>query len=369
MGSKGIIFVHGTSQDAAQQNETIYKLAGRAKMSGVRWVCLDGVGSTGRAIKDLTAHSPEWSQPLSDEPDLMLDYLYEWTAGTIWGRRISDLSDEITAHAMEMMRDGVDDIQMVGFSRGAVAIAMAAEGMGKKLKRADFKGSLSLTLLDPVPGSFRVPQSIKIPDLFENVKLYTSIHEARPCFQALSLQMSPGTKFTGETFIGVHGDIGGSTKRGMTDIVFDDLARALDLNGPFLSQEARMGLLLGAMTESSYSQPGMLNSMLKRRFLQGYQGYDTALPGLPMWHIPSSMHLGEMMGNPGVRDLISEVSPREYKEYDWDKHDKQINQLWQARFQNPVTLMTPRPSSVSASGRVIHYPPMRRMLRPLLKKL
>lgn len=305
MSKKGIIFVHGTGQDISSQNETTVKLFKQAQAEGHIVAQIGGPGSTERnflRLQKLTGTVDSYT-PI-DEIGLPLDYGLLNLTGNALGTGVDDITEEIQELVQKMLSQGVSELILVGFSRGAVSLALALEKIDKSFKSLIIKIPISVCLLDPVPGPFLIKKSAVIPRWVNRLMLLVAEHEGRPGFAQFEIKKYPETKLISDLVMGVHGDIGGSTLSTMTHIVYDDVTRFLGLKGHRLSIDSRQDMILDMMFNSDqYTRPSWTYRLMPRTFEGG--------PFFPSWRpvtseqniieMPSERLYNEVQFNPMIR--------------------------------------------------------------------
>lgn len=274
---KGLIVVHGTSQDITSINETTVHITRAARAAGHLVVNIGGPGSTERSILRGIVRDPLRAEytPI-DEIALPLDYGWDVLAGTATGAGMDDIVADIKRAVREMIEKGVTSIDLLGFSRGAVSLAMALDAIGKELGgRTSLPVPVRVCLLDPVPGPYLVPQEITIPPIVKECMLLTSKHEGRLGFRNLGLSVDPGVRFTGDLVMGVHGDIGGSTQSPLTRLVKDRVAEFLGLPTLRLTpMERYVALMLVILAATEYTNPGWMQRMSRRAIGWSVAGHE-----------------------------------------------------------------------------------------------
>lgn len=290
---KGLIVVHGTAQDSCSSFETTVKIAKAARAEGYFVIELGGPGSTERAILRGIERNPDLAEytPI-DEIGLPLDYVWDFMSGIASGSGIQDIVRDILAAGLSMQAAGVTSIDLVGFSRGAVAIALAlqeAESKGVKLPA----GSVNACLLDPVPGPFFVPQRLKIPAFVGKCMVLTSKHEGRLGFRNPEITLSEGVRLEADIVMGVHGDIGGSTQSPIAQLAMDQVARFIGLSALRLGYHERLWLATMATLDGpKYTNPGPLQWMSRRGIGWSGTGHEHSFENL---EFPSARTGSELM--------------------------------------------------------------------------
>ncbi len=264
---RGLIFVHGTSQDRTSLNELTVRMAAVARGQSYLTIDIGGPGSTERSVLRMLEFDPEAASPSSfEELSVPLDYAMFVATGTATGRGIDGIVEDVIAKARMMLESGVTRIDIVGFSRGAVAAAMALERIDRILL-APPRIEVNACLLDPVPGPILVPKLIRLPPWLRRCGVFSSVHESRPGFNILGLVIPPEVELTSVSVIGVHGDIGGSTRSKVHRLVADRVAEFLDLPGFSLDSLARVELIVDAMEDPSpYVLPALPQGVISRPY-------------------------------------------------------------------------------------------------------
>lgn len=311
---KGIIVVHGTSQDITSTNEVTTQIAKAARSAGYFVVDIGGPGSTERSIKRCLKWNPLLEEATSlHEIEFPLDYAWNVVSGTATGSGIDDIIKDIQDAVELMLKQGVTSIDLVGFSRGAVALALALERVQKETKvEIRLPIPLGVCLLDPVPGPYFVPKRVEIPPFVDRLMLLTSKHEGRPGFTHLDISVSSKVKFTGDLLMGVHGDIGGSTQSDMTLLVRDQVAKFVGLPALQLSMEERLLRTLKIIADpSKYVNPG-IPQWLSRRAI-GWSGHEHHQDVLELPSASSAEELWKLPLPPLVQPKVGKLSPRPVK--------------------------------------------------------
>ena len=274
---KGFIVVHGTSQDSTSATETTVQLAKAARAAGHHVVEIGGPGSTERAILRALKLNPELAEPSRIEDiGIPLDHVWQLAAGTATGAGLDDIVDDIKAAAMKMVKAGVTSINLVGFSRGAVSLALALQRIGEEMGPAvRLAVPVNVCLMDPVPGPYLVPKQVKIPSFVDRLLLLVSKHEGRPGFRHLDLVVSPEVQFKGDLVMGVHGDIGGSTQSAMTALIKDEVAQFVDVPALRVSPQQRLELAMKIIADPRPYTFHSLAQMMVRRAI-GWSGHEGA---------------------------------------------------------------------------------------------
>jgi hypothetical protein len=299
---------------------------------------IGGPGSTERSILRGLKRDPFLAQPSSIyDIDLPLDHLWDVAAGTFVGSGIDDIVDEVKVAVLGMVNAGVSSVDLVGFSRGAVSLALALQRIGEELGPT-FRTPvpINVCLLDPVPGPYLVPKHVEIPSFVNRLLLFVSKHEGRWGFLNLGLSVSPEVTFRSDLVMGVHGDIGGSTRSAMTILVKDEVAEFLGLPSFRLSLEERVRKTLEIMANPSpYTHPGIMQ-MWERRAL-GWSGHE----GDPdVIELPSARAMEDLQKY-RFPDEEEEAEPLgQHDELEWSAKKWLTNASW-PRVMKPFKRMQP----------------------------
>lgn len=273
---KGFIVVHGTSQDIMSTTETTVQLAKAAQAAGHQVVQIGGPGSTERAILRGLERDPSTAEySRIEDIGFPLDYGWDVLAGTATGAGMDGIVNEIRAAALKMLKSGVTSINLVGFSRGAVSLALALQRIGEEMGTVQLPVPIKVCLMDPVPGPYLVPKTIKIPSFVDSMLLLISKHEGRPGFRHLDLIVSPEVKFRADLVMGVHGDIGGSTQSAMTTLIKDEVSQFVGLAALRLSPEQRFERTLQIIANPRPYTFHSFAQMMARRAI-GWSGFEGA---------------------------------------------------------------------------------------------
>lgn len=234
MPQVGHLIIHGTSQDIMSTNETTVRLARHLAESGNKVIEIGGPGSVESAMRLAQVGREEYT-PIH-EMDPGLDYGLGLVSGAAFGTGIEEIVEQGVAALKLLIEQGATSIKIIGFSRGAVASAMICDRL--KNDAAMRRVAVTIALLDPVPGPFFVPKTLVIPGWVREVVLLTSRNEGRPGFNHLNVELGGrDTVLLGDTFFGVHGDIGGSTLSPVNTLAMDALVKKLRLPYPVKSDE------------------------------------------------------------------------------------------------------------------------------------
>ncbi|SAL67568.1 hypothetical protein AWB69_07788 [Caballeronia udeis] len=278
-GDTAYIIVHGSGQDGTSHRENTVKLAKHLRAIGEHVYEIGGPGSTERALKQyIEAVEGRIIRPI-DEVGIPLDHAFELGFGMGAGGRLDNIVKEGEQAIYEFLRKGIRKFKIVGFSRGAVASVLLAQRLPIFRDIVDIQSiDLSLGLLDPVPGPILVPQHLVIPEYVKHTVLLIARDEGRPGFRHLSLQReNPRTRLTVDMIRGVHGDVGGSTQSGTTDLSLDYLVRNLEVPHRLLSLQERLDKIVETMMNSDRSvNLGIAQQYTRRDY--GW-GVPTSTPG------------------------------------------------------------------------------------------
>jgi hypothetical protein len=171
-----------------------------------------------------------------------LDYAKSLIGGVISGEG----TDRTVLEAIDLLRpllESGQDIDLIGFSRGAVTATLVAAHLGQFYadpRQRTARGRIRLTLLDPVPGPLFIQKSITLKSsLVRSVYIAVSKHEGRPGFAQLALGFDgDSSAMAGEMSIGGHPDIGGSNGSQLSKTHLRTVLKMHALTGPDLMTDA-----------------------------------------------------------------------------------------------------------------------------------
>ena len=354
-----LMVFHGTGQDMGSKNELTVRLVEAAQDEGREVFQLGGPGSTERSLKAPFG----LAQPSSlHEIDIPLDYAYKTLAGVAVGEGIGDIVDEGMEAFMKKINKS-SSIHLIGFSRGAVAIALMLEMAGKHLdKQPGQLPNIRVTLLDPVPGPIGIKQHITLPRCVTELNLLYSKHEGRPGFQHLDISLSRPIRFNSDMNIGVHGDIGGSTQSPLALTNQDRVMKSTGLPG--LGQRQMHDASLDAfLNATNYSDRLKWQT---RQFKSNSSGIwlpsdraDFEMPSdTANKHILYSPLANTLFGNTPdtMTPQMESVFKREFQQV--PHLQIQLIEKWEKRMKGPSTIMyNPKPF-VGTDKRVYTPPPI-----------
>jgi len=370
MGKRGVIIVHGTGQDITSRNELTVQLALEAISEGHIVMQLGGPGSTERVIRDSLRNNPLLAEPSPiDEISFPLDYFVDMGSGIALGSGVDRIVEELEEAVLSLLKQGVTEIHLVGFSRGAVSLAIALETIGKKMLKEGIAITvpISVCLLDPVPGPVLIPKHVEIPAFVKELWLMTSKHEGRLGFKHLQLSLAGTTKFRGDMVMGVHGDIGGSTGSTMTRLVKDDVSAFLKLKSRRLTPLERLFMALEITLEpEQYVKPSLQYRMKRRVFGEWSPvGLEPDTLELPSAYLAQEMETSSVfraLTTPTIETMPKSIhvipppmSPK--MDIEW-----MVERMIKMR-KKQLKLVVPKKSVVNTtSRRIVHAPPTNTVL-------
>lgn len=264
---KAIIVVHGTSQDSMSHNENTVKLARAARALGYFVIDIGGPASTERTLKNLLAmDTMNSSSTVDDALGWTALYGIDMMRGIVLGHGVDEIVRDVKDAILACFRLNASSIDIVGFSRGAVAVALGVERIGRELGPNLISPiPINITLLDPVPGPLRIQQSVELPSFVNSVHHLVSKHEGRPGFHHLGLKIPKSVSYRGDLVMGVHGDIGGSTGSGVSRMALSRVAQSVGVGSLVLTPDEMFQITIGAMSgHDSYSNQGVMQFMDRR---------------------------------------------------------------------------------------------------------
>ena len=299
MGKTGFICVAGTAQDSMSKHQTTARIANTARSEGHLVVELGGPGSTERSIKRVLKYDPLAGEPSSIfEIGMPMDYAYQVVSGTLFGSGLDDIVRDIREGYQYLLDQEVSKIVVVAFSRGAIAVGHALEGIQEQI--SDHKGPdvLKVSLLDPVPGPYFVGREIKIPPLVDHLQLIVSKLEGRLGFKHAEISMDSSTELEADLVLGSHTDVGGCSGTSLAQLICNDVSTFCELSSMTLSEKEKVDLILDTLEgKNPYAATNMWQ-MAERRNI-GWSEAELSVEVIPL---PSSSSVQTLNNNlPNVR--------------------------------------------------------------------
>lgn len=274
---KAIIVMHGTSQDIMSLDENTTQFVKKALHKGYEVVDIGGPGSNERIINtQINNQGPgiyTMGNHLEDVGSLGLEMLSANIGGVARGTGVEENIEEAIEAFLAYKKLGYDSIDFVGFSRGAYTIPLVLDQLDQLnlVEGID----VSAALLDPVPGPLR-KKLHKIPPWVKNLLLLYAQHEGRPGFTQAQYIVSPTTKVNSQVLVGVHGDVGGSTRSPVAKLALN-MVESQFWDDELLSDEDQFALILEIMLNPQrYTRTSLEHSLSPRstRMITGVGYYN-----------------------------------------------------------------------------------------------
>jgi hypothetical protein len=253
------VFVGGTSQDLNSPNEHTTQLFNEISAVGANCTHIDGAGSGRRARNEsqLALAQYPFGIPPIDEIGHALDIPFNKTVGVLLGTGTDKIVLQVMEAVANVISQGAEEVVLVGFSRGAVAVAMALDECARRQIKLHVR--IRVALLDPVPGPMFLPKEITIPAFVSEIFLLVAHDERRFGFEHLHVKCeSDATRLTAEMWSGVHGDIGGSTQSSTSRLIKDRIIEVMKLPLALLPDPQWLPIAFKALLDS----PGIISQSL-----------------------------------------------------------------------------------------------------------